>query len=153
MVCIENGLLLTDFPADVGSSLIRESRKQQKSKNLQAVCSIAHSLLRLDETSEIRGTTELLAEDFTGCFGRATAVDLLRVSGPNRSLAANLPRLASFLTRYPGTVVSAFCKCPLPDRSITSPGKDDPGPRQVEDIGIFEGEHALFLSHGFLEFV
>ncbi|KAE8395913.1 kinase-like domain-containing protein [Aspergillus alliaceus] len=64
--------------ADVGSSLIREPRRRQKSKDLQAVCSIARSLLRLDETSAIRGTMGLLAEDFTGCSGRATAADPLK---------------------------------------------------------------------------
>ncbi|KAF4207310.1 hypothetical protein CNMCM8927_003584 [Aspergillus lentulus] len=73
--------------ADVGSSLIREPRRQQKSKDLQAVCSIARSLLRLDETSAIRGTMGLLAEDFTGSSGRATAADLLKISILSYALA------------------------------------------------------------------
>ncbi|GFG19515.1 hypothetical protein IFM5058_10171 [Aspergillus udagawae] len=85
--------------ADVGSSLIREPRRQQKSKDLQAVCSIAHSLLRLDETSAIHGTMGLLAEDFTGSSGRATAADLLKASmgqtQPFNDLETNLPEAES----------------------------------------------------------
>jgi hypothetical protein len=80
---------LTDFIADVGSSLIREPRRQQKSKDLQAVCSIARSLLRLDEMTAIRGTMGLLAEDFTGSSGRATAADLLKVSGTSNGPLAH----------------------------------------------------------------
>ncbi|EAW18100.1 uncharacterized protein NFIA_080440 [Aspergillus fischeri NRRL 181] len=84
----QEGIVKLDSIADVGSSLIREPRRQQKSKDLQAVCSIACSLLRLDETSAIHGTMGLLAEDFTGSSGRATAADLLKVSGtPNVPLA------------------------------------------------------------------
>ncbi|KAF4182504.1 hypothetical protein CNMCM8694_006752 [Aspergillus lentulus] len=93
--------------ADVGSSLIREPRRQQKSKDLQAVCSIARSLLRLDETSAIRGTMGLLAEDFTGCSGRATAADLLKASmgqtQPIDDFERNLPEAESasvIETRY-----------------------------------------------------
>ncbi|GFF44665.1 hypothetical protein IFM51744_05876 [Aspergillus udagawae] len=93
--------------ADVGSSQIRDSRRQQKSKDLQAVCSIARSLLRLDETSAIRGTMGLLAEDFTGCSGRATAANLLKASmrqtQPFSDLETNLPETESssvIETRY-----------------------------------------------------
>ncbi|KAB8239020.1 kinase-like protein [Aspergillus alliaceus] len=67
--------------------------------DLQAVCLIACLLLRLDETSVIYGTMGLLTEDFTGCFWRVTAADLLKVGrSSNISLAANLSRLASFPT-------------------------------------------------------
>ncbi|KAF4232602.1 hypothetical protein CNMCM8980_004849 [Aspergillus fumigatiaffinis] len=83
---------------------IKETAEEQ---GLKAVCSIARSLLRLDETSAIRGTMGLLAEDFTGSSGRATAADLLKASmgqtQPFNDLGTNLPeaeRSSVIETRY-----------------------------------------------------
>ncbi|KAG2000980.1 hypothetical protein GB937_010640 [Aspergillus fischeri] len=76
----QEGIVKLGFIADVRSSLIRELKRQQKSKDLQAVYLIAYLLLRLDETSAIYGTMGLLAEDFTRSSGRATAADLLKIN-------------------------------------------------------------------------
>ncbi|KAL4888210.1 hypothetical protein BDV59DRAFT_196623 [Aspergillus ambiguus] len=66
--------------AGMGQSLLKrpKSNSTGKARDVQAVCSIARKLLRLDDVAKVRGTIGLLAEDFSGAPPTATADDLLK---------------------------------------------------------------------------
>lgn len=59
--------------------MTRKPILQGKSHDIEAVCNIALTLLGLSGSVGVRGTMDLLAEDFTGAPSTATVEDLLQV--------------------------------------------------------------------------
>ena len=69
------------FAAGVCETLLKKPKNGvfSKAKDVQAVRHTAWRLLRLEESTRVRGTVGLLAEDFAGALPTATADDLLQV--------------------------------------------------------------------------
>ena len=69
------------FAAGVNETLLKKPRCNtiNKAKDIQAVRNIAWRLLRFEESTRVRGTIGLLAEDFAGALPTVTADELLQV--------------------------------------------------------------------------
>lgn len=72
--------------------MIRQSTQQEKFDDIKAICTIARTLLGLDNGGGIRGTIGLLAEDFTSGSSDKQVDDLLQVSSKHSN------HLVMFLT-------------------------------------------------------
>ena len=69
------------FVASIGETLLKKPKGSifNKAKDVQAVRSTARRLLQFEESTRVRSTISLLAEDFAGALPTATMDDLLQV--------------------------------------------------------------------------
>ena len=69
------------FAAGIGETLFKKPKGSvfNKAKDVQAVRNTARRLLRFEESTRVRGTIGLLAEDFAGALPTVTADELLQV--------------------------------------------------------------------------